>query len=478
MGEENLKKKTFTGTLWSAIERFGVQVVSFLVTLVMARLLTPDDYGMVGMLTIFIAVSQSLIDAGFSQGLIRKQDVSPRDTSTVFYFNIAASLFLYIVLWIAAPFIADFYDMPQLIVLTRVLSIGIVINSLGMVQRALFTIRLDFKTQAKASFIASALAGATGIWMAYSGFGVWALVGFQLLNFFTVTLFLWIVSPWRPAWLFSLKSFRELFSFGVGIAASSVIDNIYRNLYLLVIGKWFRADTLGYYTRAQQFGEIPMIFSGVIQRVSFPVLCTRKEEDQHLASMMSRFIRISAFLTFPVMFVMAGVARPMIITVLGEKWEFSALLLQILCLGLMWYPISVLNQNILQVKGKSGLFFRLEVIKKVIGVAIICVTLPFGLIPLCLGQMVNWWITIIISGIYTRRVIPLGLWQQIGDVLPVLICSGISGVLSWFITHLFDVYVIGLVAGVAVGVLTYLMFSITVLRKDFRALVSMVRPIK
>ncbi len=475
MADDNLKKKTFVGTLWSAVERFGVQLVAFLVTLVMARILTPDDYGLVGMLTIFIAVSQSLIDAGFSQGLIRKRDVAESDTSTVFYFNIAASISLYLLLWFCAPLIAGFYDMPQLVILTRVLSTGIIINSLAMVQRALFTIRLDFKTQAKASFSASILSGAIGIWMAYAGYGVWALVGFQLINYFCITLFLWIVSPWRPKWIFSTKSFKELFSFGVGIAASSVIDNLYRNLYLLVIGKWFRADTLGFYTRAQQFGEIPIIFSTVLQRVSFPVLCSEKDADVQLVKMLRKFIRIASYLTFPLMFGMAAVAKPMIVGVLGEKWEFSAILLQILCLGLMWYPVSVLNQNMLQVKGKSGMFFRLEFIKKVIGVAIICATLPFGLIPLCLGQMFNWWITIIISGIYTRRVIPFGIGEQLLAVLPTFICSALMGLGSWWVTQFFNPGIIGFVAATAAGILIYLLMSLTILKTDFLELLSLIR---
>lgn len=475
MSEENLKRKTFTGTLWSAVERFGVQIVAFLVTLVMARLLTPDDYGMVGMLTIFIAVSQSLIDAGFSQGLIRKRDVSQEDTSTVFFFNIAASLAIYFILWICAPFISRFYNMPQLVILTRILTLGIVINSLGMVQRALFTIRLDFKTQAKASFSASVVAGGIGIWMAYADFGVWALVGFQLLNFFTNTLFLWIVSPWRPSAVFSRNSFRELSSFGVGIAASSVIDNLYRNLYLLVIGKWFRAETLGYYTRAQQFGEMPINFSSIIQRVSFPVLCTHKEENEILVGMLLKFIRIAAFVTFPIMTGMAAVAHPMIVGILGQKWEFSALLLQILCMGLMWYPISVLNQNMLQVKGKSGMFFRLEVIKKVVGVTIICATLHFGLIPLCLGQMVNWWITIVISGIYTGKVVPLGLGRQLLNVLPAFLCSFIMAGISWGITCFFTPGMLGFTVSTVAGIIVYLLLSVTILRSDVRELRSLIK---
>lgn len=470
-----LKQQTFKGTLWSAVERFGVQGVTFIVMIVMARMLTPDDYGLVGMLTIFIVVAQSLIDAGFSQGLIRKRDVSPEDTSTVFYFNIVASAVLYLVLWLCAPLIADFYDLPQLKELTRVLSLGIVINSFGMVQRALFTIRLDFKTQAKASFTGAIIAGGFGIWMSVAGWGVWALVWYQLINYFLVTAFFWAVSRWRPKAIFSMRSFRELFSYGINIAVSMVIDNIYRNIYLLVIGKWFKADTLGYYTRAQQFGEMPMNINGIIQRVSFPVLCGFKEDDGRLVTMCLKFVRLSAFLTFPLMLGMAAVAEPMIVAILGEKWKFSALLLQIVCLGLMWYPLAGINQNMMQVKGKSGKFLQMEIVKKIVGVIIICITLPMGLIPLCLGQMVNGFLMLVVGCIYTRSEIPLGFLDQMRGILPTFLCSLVMGGAVWGVTMLLPGVWWQLAVGVVTGLLIYFLLSRLFLREEFGEVVALLR---
>ncbi len=472
---ENLKKKTLKGTLWSAVERFGVQAVSFIVMIFMARVLSPEDYGLVGMLTIFTAVAQSLIDSGFSQGLIRKRDADKADTSTVFFFNIASAVVIYAILFFTAPLIARFYGIPLLIPLTRIISLGIIINSFAMVQRALFTIRIDFKTQAKASFSGAVIAGALGIWMVNNGWGVRSLVYYQLINYLINTAFLWIVSKWRPSPIFSRKSFRSLFSFGANIAISSIIDNIYRNIYILVIGKWFQASTLGLYTRAQQFGELPMNFSGIIQRVSFPVLCSFQDDKTKLSELCLKFINISSFVTFPIMAGMAAVANPMIVIILGEKWEFSATLLQILCFGLMWYPVTVINQNMLQVRGRSDLFLKIEIIKKIAGIGIICITLPFGLIPLCLGQLANSLMVIVINAIYTKRVIPLSLMDQIRSLAPIFICSITMAAAVWGIMALLPGNILKLTAGIPTGIVLYIILSRLFLKKDYAEVMAMIR---
>lgn len=458
--QQQLKKRTLRASLWSAVERFGVQGVSFLVMIVMARFLTPADYGMVGMLTIFIYVAQSLIDAGFSQGLIRKRDVSAEDTSTVFFFNIGASVALYALLWACAPAIARFYTMPELTVLTRVVSLIIIINSLTMVQRALMTINIDFKTQAKASLSGAVVAGATGIWMVTADFGVWAIVAYQLINAAVSAVLLWMMSKWRPRMLFSRQSFRELFTFGINIAFSTVIDTIYRNIYLLVIGKWFKASMLGYYTRAQHFGELPISLSSIIQRVSFPVLCGFKDDSAQLRHIMLRFLTSAAYVTFPVMAGMAAVADPLVTALLGERWAYAGTLLTILCLGMIWYPVSTINQNMLQVVGRSGLLLQMEVVKKILGVAIICVTLPFGMIPLVVGQTVNWMLIIVINIYYTRHVLPgLGFKVQIKALAPVILCSAAMALAAWAVTLPLDNSWLRLCAGVPTGIAVYIILS-------------------
>ncbi len=245
---ESLKNKTVKGTIWSSVERFSVQGIQFIVMIIMARILTPADYGLVGMLAIFIAISQSLIDSGFSQALIRKQDRTEIDNSTVFYFNIGVGVVLYFLLFFSAPLIARFYNEPQLIPITRIIGLSLIFNSLAVVQRALLTINLDFKTQAKASFVGAILSGALGITMAYTGFGVWAIVWQQISNLAVVTILLWILSHWKPICAYSWKSFKELFGFGSKLLASGLLDTIFKNISLTVIRKFFHPSFLSYNT--------------------------------------------------------------------------------------------------------------------------------------------------------------------------------------------------------------------------------------
>ncbi len=400
--------------------------------IIMARILTPSDYGLVGMIAIFIAVSQSLIDSGFSQALIRKRDRSEIDNSTVFYFNIAVGITLYLVLFLSAPAIARFYNEPLLTSITRVIGLGLLFNSLGVVQRAIFTTTLNFKTQAKATLIGAVISGIVGISMAYSGYGVWAIVAQQMANIVLVNIFLWVFSKWRPILKFSKDSFTSLFSFGSKLMISGLIDTLYKNMYLIVIGKFFRAQDLGYYTRAHQFSDFASSnFTGIFQRVSYPVLCTIQDNDRRLADVYRRLLKVSSFIIFPLMAGLAACATPLIDTVLTSKWIFAAKILQILCLAQMWYPVHAINLNLLQVKGRSDLFLKLEIIKKLIGVAVLCATLPFGLIAVCWGVLINSLLSLIINTHYTGRLINLGFLAQIKDLFPTLALSLCTGIAVW-----------------------------------------------
>ena len=253
----SLKQKTLSGVLWSCVERFSVQGIQFVIMVIMARILLPSDYGMIGMLAIFIAIAQTLIDSGFSNALIQKKDRSEIDYSTVFYFNIAVGIVLYFILFFSSPLIARFYNTPELTGLTRVLALNLFINSLAVVQRAILSIKIDFKTQAKASFSAAIISGIVGIVMAYTGFGVWSLAVQTVLNAFVNTVLLWIFSKWIPLKVFSFESFKKLFAFGSKLLASGLLDTIYRNIYTIVIGKKFASTDLGYFTRADQFAQFP-----------------------------------------------------------------------------------------------------------------------------------------------------------------------------------------------------------------------------
>lgn len=442
----------------------------------MARLLDPTDYGLVGMLTIFIAISQALVDSGFSQALIRKQKRTQTDNSTVFYFNIAVGLILYLILFFAAPAIARFYSQPLLVPLTRVIGLSVLINSFVVVQRALFTVQIDFKTQAKASMSAALVSGAVGIYMAYTGFGVWSIAAQQIVNLLVNVSLLWVMSSWRPSWAYSWKSFREFFSFGSRLAASSILDCIYNNLYLIVIGKVFNASDLGYYTRANQFASFPSSnLTGILQRVTFPVLCKIQNDDQHLRDIYIKFLRIAAFVIFPLMISLAAIAKPLVLVLLNQKWEFAAVLLQILCLSMMWFPIHAINLNLLQVKGRSDLFLRLEVIKKGVGVAILCATIPFGLIVMCWGLVLYSLLALIINTHFTGKLINVGFFRQMGDIFPILLYSLVMGAAEWGVTLLIPGNLLKVVVGMTVGVLTYLLLAKLTKSKDLQELLTLLK---
>ncbi len=473
---DSLRQKTKKGVIWSTVERFSVQGVQFIVMIIMARLLTPHDYGIIGMLAIFLAIAQSLIDSGFSQALIRKTDRTETDNSTVFYFNLVISGLLYLVLFLSAPFVARFYHTPELCPVMRVVCLGIIFNSLAVVQRALLTVKIDFKTQAKASLSAAILSGLIGITLAYHGAGVWALVAQQLINLGVNTGLLWILSNWRPKRVFSWQSFHELFAFGSKLLAFGLLNTIYENLYTIVIGKLFSASKLGHYTRAQQFSSFPSSnITGIIQRVTYPVLCEIRDDDERLKSAYRRFLKISAYIIFPLMIGLSAVSVPLVHIVLGSKWDYCAQLLQILCFSMMWYPIHAINLNLLQVKGRSDLFLRLEIIKEALGVVILCATAPFGLLIMCYGQILSSILCLVINTYYTGKLIGLGFIKQMKDLLPMLVLSLLMFVLIIIINQFVKDYAIQLVIDVFSGALFYLMFSYILHFQEFKSVFSLIK---
>ena len=456
----SLKQKTVSGIWWSGIERFAVQGIQFLIQILMARLLLPSDYGIIGMLAIFMAISQSLIDSGFSNSLMQKKDRNVADYSTVFYFNIVIGIIAYLIMFILAPYIANFYDTPMLVSITKVVAINLFISSMAVVQRAKLTINVDFKTQAKASIVAVIIGGFVGIIMAYKGYGVWALVVQSLLTNGVDTILLWIYAHWRPQWLFSYKSFRRLFSFGSKLLFAGLLDTIYRNIYTIVIGKRFSAQDLGYYTRADQFAQFPSAnLSGIFNRVTYPILCDLQDDNDRLRKVYQQYLRMSAYLVFPLMIGLCVLAEPLIRVVLTDKWDFAIGLLQILAIAYMWYPIHAINLNLLQVKGRSDLFLRLEIIKKIIGVCILIITIPLGIRVMCVGVVVSSWIALFINTYYTGKIIRVGFYMQMKDLLPVIILSVSMG----FVVHLgisfFVTDILKLIVGIGIGIIYYYLLT-------------------
>lgn len=457
MSQDNLKRDTVRGLLWSSIERFSVQGISFLVMLVVARILSPDDYGLVGMLSIFMAIAQCLIDSGFSNALIRKQDRTDVDNNTVFYFNLVVSFGLYGILFAIAPWVADFYNEPILTNLMRVLCTTVIINSLAVVQRADYTARLDFKTQARASFIAALASGAVGVTLALSGAGVWTIVWQQITTAAVSTLLLWVFASWHPRWQYSWKSFRELFSYGSKLMASALLDTTYNNIYPIVIGKIFTASTLGFYTRARHFAQLPSSnITGIIQRVTFPVLSKLQNDDERLQRNYRKLLKMSAFIIFPMMCLLAAVSKPLVVILIGEKWEFSSVLLIPVCFSMMWYPVHAINLNLLQVKGRSDLFLRLEIIKKCLGVTVLCISIPFGIITMCYANICTSLLTLVINTYYTGKLINVGFVRQMRDLSGILILSLVMFAIVYIGGTLISNNWLWLIGGGIVGTAIYL----------------------
>ena len=434
---ESLKNKTVKGVGWSFIDNLSSSGITFLVGLVLARLLTPSEYGIMAILTIFIAVSNSIVDSGFSNALIRKTDARRVDYNTVFLFNLLVSGLLYVVLFLAAPSISRFFKEPLLVEVMRVIGWVLVINALAIIPRTLFVKEVNFKIQTKISLIASISSGVIGIGMALAGLGVWSLVGQQLSRQLLNTLFLWIYCTWRPAWEFSMQSFKELFSFGSKLLLSGLLDTVFKEIYSLVIGRCYTSAQLGQYTRASQFNQIfSSNLTTVIQRVSYPVLSSIQDEPERLRDAYRKVIKSTMLISFACMLGLAAVARPLIIILIGEKWLPAVGFLQIICFSGMLYPLHAINLNILQVKGRSDLFLRLEIIKKIIAVGPLVLGVLYSIEYMLWGSVCTSLIAYFLNSYYSADLIDYPTKEQIKDILPTFLVSFVTAAAMWSLTLL------------------------------------------
>ncbi|MGR7813244.1 lipopolysaccharide biosynthesis protein [Lacinutrix undariae] len=428
----SLKKKTLDGLLWSTIERFSIQAVQFVLGIILARLLLPSDYGFIGVLAVFMSISQALIDSGFSQALIQKKNADEKDYNTVFYFNIASSVCIYIVLFLLSEPIAVFYEEPLLENLIKILGLNIIFSSFSIVQLAILTKELNFKTQSKASLISVIISGVIAVYFAYTGMGVWALVIQVLLKSSINTLLLFVFTKWKPILLFSKKSFHSLFSFGSKLLFSGLLNAVFNNIYLIIIGKFYTIKELGYYTRANQFQQLPSeTLTVILQRVTFPVLSSIQDEDEKLSSYYKKFIKLAAFINFPLMTLLIVLAKPLVKLLLTDKWIEAAPFLQLLCFVGILYPIHAINLNLLKVKGRSDLFLKLEVYKKVLIIISIVITIPFGIKVLIIGQIACSFISLYLNTYYTKKLIDYGFFAQLKDLFIYFTISVIMGIVMY-----------------------------------------------
>lgn len=425
----SLKTKTIYALLWSFFESIGLQAVRFVIGIILARLLLPEQFGLIAMLMIFMAVAQSFLDSGFGAALIQKRNITKIDTCSIFYFNILVGIVATGLLCFAAPWIAAFYNQPVLMPLTRALSFTILINSFGLIQNTILAKQIDFKTQTKVSLIASILSGIFGVAMALKGFGVWSLIGQQLSSSYLSTICLWFFRPWRPALIFSFKSLREMFGFGSRLLAAGLLNQIFDNVYFLVIGKLFSATALGFFSRAQTIQALPShTLSNMVGRVTFPVFSTIQDDPNRLKKGFQKALTTMVLVNFPIMVGLAIIAQPLVLILLTDKWAGCIQYLQLLCFSGLLYPLHVINLNLLQALGRSDLFLRLEIIKKVLIVINIAITWRWGITAMIFGMMATSVISYFLNSYYTGILIGYPIRAQLRDMSFYLISALLMGI--------------------------------------------------
>lgn len=424
MAEENLKNKTVKGVGWSAVDNVAQYAVTFVVGIVLARLLSPDDYGLIGIITIFTAVCTAIINGGFSTALIRKNDCTDDDYNTAFIVNLGLSLVLYAVIFLCSPLIANFFGKQELVALTRVSSITMIIGALAIVQQTRLTKRIDFKTQTKISLISAITSGMIGIGMALAGCGVWSLVCQSIASQLLRTILLWFYNKWAPRLRFSKTSFNDLFGFGWKMMVSSVLNSVWNELYQVVVGKWYSPATLGQYTRAIQFSNIfSSNLTSVIERVSYPVLSNIQDEKERMVAAYRRIIKLTMFIAFAGTFALGAVSEPLLYCLIGEKWHEAATYLPLICIVASLYPLHSLNLNMLKVQGRSDLFLFLEIIKKIIGLIPLAIGAFVGIFPMLFTSIATSFISYLLNSYFPGKLLGYTSWKQLKDIAPSFFIS-------------------------------------------------------
>lgn len=477
MAEQGLKDKTVSGVAWSGIDNVVEYSVQFVVSIVLARILSPDDYGLLGLIVIFTAIGNAIVGGGFFNALVRKKDIKEDDYNTVFIVNLGVSLFLYGIIYLCSPYIASFFGRVELVTLTRVSSLGMIIGSLAIVQRARLTKRIDFKSQTKITLISSITSGVIGVIMAFCGFGVWALVAQDLVNRTLKTVFLWFFNKWMPALRFSMQSFKELFGFGWKILIAHIIDTVWKELYQVVVGKFYSPATLGQYSRAKSFSQLfSSNLTAVIQRVTFPVLSDIQDNKTRMMDAYRRIIKITMFVTAVSMFALGSISEPLLYCLIGPKWHEAATYLPVICIAGSLYPLHAINLNMLQVQGRSDLFLGLEIVKKIIALAPLFVGAFVGIMPMLYVNLLTGLIAYFLNSYYSGKFLGYSSWMQLKDVAPSYGVATVVALSVYFIKYLPISNWIILPIQIVVGVMVFFVICKTTHIKEYDELKEIVMP--
>ncbi len=457
MSENDLRQTTLLGMTWTFAKTLSLQLFGLIQGIILARLLEPTDYGLIAMTQIFFAVSAVFIDSGFTSALIKKQDRTELDYSTVFVANIFLTAFFALLLVIVAPYIAQFYREPLLIKIIRANAILLILNSLNATQGTRMSINLQFKEKSIINVVVNVSVGIASIICALCGFGVWSLIYPNYLAPFLYLALFWHFQHWRPRLNFSWQIWKSYFSFGSKILVSSLINQVFLNIYPLIIGKAFSSKDLGFYNKANDYAKLPAVtVQGVIQQVTYPVLSSIQNDESRLSSTYRRLIRMSGFLVFPLMFGLSSLAEPIIILLITDKWASSIPLLRVLCFAFIFYPVQALNTNVLYLKGRTDIALRIEIITKLFLLLFLFITVPLGIFWMCVGYVVYHCICLLINMYFSGRLISLGIAKQLSDLAPSFILSMAMGIVIAIISRFFSSYFLELFLCITVGLVIYL----------------------
>ena len=457
---DNLQQKTFSGMIWTFAQHFSLEGFGFIQGIILARLLVPRDYGLIAMTQIFFAIAGVFIDSGFSNALMRKKHRKEIDYSTVFVTNIVLTFIFALCLFLSASKISSFYNEPILEDIVRANAILLVLNSVNAVQGARLRINLQFKVISFISVVNNVTIGIATIIFAYLGYGVWSLIYPNFLAPFLKFYLYWYYQRWRPSINFSWRIWKEYFSYGSKLLISALLDKFWNNIYPLIIGKFYSAVDLGYYSRARSYASLPAhTFQGVLGSVTFPILCSIQDDDSRLRDAYRNLIRVSGYVVFPMLLGLAALSKPFILVLITDKWADSIPYLTIICFASMLRPIHVLNLNLLQVKGRSDLFLRLEIIKKLISLIILFITIRYSVLIMCVGGVVSSYLALYINTYYTGKLIHVGYFMQLKDLLPSFLYSLSMGAFIYIVTSFIPNMTLQLIVGIILGITYYLLIS-------------------
>lgn len=457
----NIKSQAKKAVIWSFISNIANHSIQFVIGIVLARLLSPSDYGITALPAIFLAVAQCFIDSGFSSALVRKPDLTDNDLSTAFYFNIGVGIFFYTILFFASPLIAEFYNVPILADILKFTALSTLFGPLTAVHHVIFSRNLDFKTTAKISLTSKITTGCVGIILAYLGYGVWALVFQGVASHLVNVILVWKYSKWRPHSKWSNESFKYLFGFGSKLLASSILDTLYRNINPIIIGKFYSPADLGIYNRGRTYAVLPHDqINGMILHVSFPLLSKLQEDEKKLNDYFRKMIRIIIFVLSPAELLLAALARPLVLILITDRWESCILLLQLMCFAVMLWPIQSLNMALFQVRNRTDLALKANVVVKILGLAIKAISLPLGLVAICIGNIVHAIVAISWMAYYAGKFSEFSIFKQFKEMSRPLALSVSMFLLVISINHFIESLILQVVIGGTIGLGYYICMAI------------------